>query len=1281
VIAFVMLAALPVLGAGPGPQRELPPGTSPDWWTQVQRSIQLEEYGIVGEDAGGAQFRAANPAHRFETDFDTGGLRLKPTAGSSWEWRLALTGWGRPESLETGGVARLRADEDRIEFDRGPLTEWFVNTPDGLEHGFTVPVRPREEGDQLVFDLAIAGGLRPVFAEDGQAIDFYSSGNVSVLRYGKLVVTDAGGDAIPARMEPIIGGVRIVVDDSGAIYPLSIDPLLTSSSWTAVGEASGNQFGRSVATAGDVNGDGYSDVIVGAFSYAGSTGKAYLFLGGPSGPLAIPSWTKVGEATNSNYGSSVATAGDVNGDGYSDVVIGAYGNAASTGKAYLYLGGATGLSATAAWTAVGEAASNFFGSSVATAGDVNGDGRSDVVVGAYGNATSTGKAYLYLGTASGLASITSWTAVGEAASNFFGASVATAGDVNSDGRADVVVGAYGNATSRGKTYLYLGTASGLASTASWTAVGEAASNFFGSGVATAGDVNGDGYSDVLVGAYGNASSRGKAYLYLGTATGLSVAASWTAVGEAASDFFASCIATAGDVNGDGYSDVAIGAYGNGSSTGKAYLYLGRAIGLSSAASWTAVGEGTTNSFGRFVATAGDVNGDGRSDLVIGADGYSGSTGKAYLYLGGASGLSATTLWSAAGEATGNLYGYSVATAGDVNGDGYSDVVVGASGYSTHTGKVYVYLGGASGLSATASWTKIGESTSNDFGWSVATAGDVNGDGYSDVAVGANNYGSGSGKVYVYLGGASGLSATASWTKTGASLEGLAWSVASAGDVNGDGYADVLIGSMAYSNHRGRAQLYLGGVSGLSATSSWTKQGEQFQDEFGGSVASAGDVNGDGYADVVIGAGGYPGGGTEFPLAYGRAYLYLGGAGGLSGLSSWTVTGEHQSASFGGSIASAGDVNGDGYSDVIVGSPQMLGGGKAYLYLGGPTGLPVAASWSLTSETSSNYFGCSVASAGDVNGDGYSDVLIGAYGNDTNTGKAYLYLGGASGLTSTASWTAVGEAGYQSRFGISVAPAGDVNGDGYADVVVGADRYNSFAGKAYLYLGGAARGVAVVPRQFRSDLSTPLGLGGAASGQQFGLGLTLQSPAGRVKRRLQWQAGPRGNGFSLDLTPIQSDATWFDTPVARKLPVSMNAYRTPYVWRARVRYSPASSPFVPYGPWFTMTGNGQREGDLINLSGGACTNPNAALFIPSMKLVGGKPVLTYQDPNTPAAVTGYNIYRAAAATGPWMLVGSNVGDTDPGTSGLQYADSTGDIGSAWYYKVAAYNAACGVEGPR
>jgi len=333
------------MAADAGPRPDPPAGVPADWWSQVQRSIQLEEYAVVAEGAAGTDFRAVNPAHRFEGRFDAGGLRLAPTEGADWEWGLSFTGWGRPGALHAADVSWLYADEDRVELDRGSLTEWFVNAPAGLEHGFTVPFPPRDAGNRLVFDLALASGLRPLFAEDGQAIDFFSAGNVSVLRYAKLVVTDAAGAVLAARMEPIAGGIRIVVDDSRAIYPITVDPLATSPSWTAAGEATGDSFGWSVATAGDVNGDGYSDVVVGAYGHTSYTGKAYLYLGGASGLSASASWTAAGEAANNCFGWSVATAGDVNGDGYSDVIVGAYGHTTSTGKAYLYFGGGgTGVS-------------------------------------------------------------------------------------------------------------------------------------------------------------------------------------------------------------------------------------------------------------------------------------------------------------------------------------------------------------------------------------------------------------------------------------------------------------------------------------------------------------------------------------------------------------------------------------------------------------------------------------------------------------------------------------------------------------------------------------------------------------------------------------------------------------------------------------------------------------------------------------------------------------------------------------------------------------------------
>jgi hypothetical protein len=1260
-----------------GREPDLPAGVSADWWSRVQRSIQLEEYAIVADGPSGASFRAVNPAHRFAARFDAEGLRLAPTDGSGWEWGLSLTGWGRPGDTVAADVRWLSSDEDKVELDRGSLTEWFVNRPDGLEHGFTVPVRPQVDGDRLVFDMALSGALRPVFAEDGQAVDFFGAGDVSALRYAKLVVTDATGMARPARMKPISGGIRIIVDDSGAIYPLSVDPLATSPSWTAVGEDTNDSFGYSVATAGDVNGDGYSDVVVGAFRN-GSTGKAYLYLGGSSGLSASASWTAVGEATDDRFGTSVATAGDVNGDGYSDVVVGAYGNASETGKAYLYLGGSSGLSASASWTATGEAIIDRFGHSVSTAGDVDGDGYSDVVVGAYAVASETGKAYLYLGGSSGLSVSASWTAAGEAADDLFGVSVATAGDVNGDGYSDVVVGAFGNAGYTGKAYLYLGGSSGLAASTSWTAVGEATGDSFGYSVATAGDVNGDGYSDVVVGADGNSSSTGKAYLYLGGSSGLSPSASWTAVGEATQDSFGYPVATAGDVNGDGYSDVVVVADRNAGLTGKAYLYLGGSTGLSAGASWTAAGEATGDRFGWSAATAGDVNGDGYSDVVVGAYGNAGDTGKAYLYLGGSSGPSASASWTAVGEAALDQFSRSVATAGDVNGDGYSDVVAGAHRNTGDTGKAYLYLGEPGDLSADASWTVAGEATGDRLGYSVSTAGDVNGDGYSDVVVGAYGNASFTGKAYLYLGGSSGLSTSASWTAVGeAASDYFGYSVSTAGDVNGDGYSDVVVGAYRNTGFTGKAYLYLGGSSGLSASASWTAAGEATGGSFGHSVSTAGDVDGDGYSDVVVGA-------YADASSTGKAYLYLGGSSGLSASASWTAVGEATGDRFGYSASTAGDVNGDGYSDVVVSAYSNASStGKAYVYLGGWSGLAAGASWTASGEATGDRFGFSVSTAGDANGDGFSDVVVGAYGNASDTGRAYLYLGGSSGLSASASWTATGEA-TGDRFGFSVSTAGDVNGDGFSDVVVGAYASAGGTGKAYLYLGGGGAGVPLVPRQLRADLSAPIHVGGRAFEQQFRLGLTLRSPVGRVWRQLQWQIAPWGGVFAPAVNPIESDSNWYANPVERTVPETLPEDLQRYVWRARVRYHPAQSPFVPWGPWLTPSANGLYEADLFGTSEPPpppCEVPDEESYITTVTIDGnGKPVIHYQDPNQPAAVTGFNVYRAAAPTGPWDVLGSNVVDMDEGTPDNQYVDQTGDAGGPWYYQVSPWNEACGAEGP-
>ncbi|HEX9658066.1 MAG TPA: integrin alpha, partial [Bacteroidota bacterium] len=413
------------------------------------------------------------------------------------------------------------------------------------------------------------------------------------------------------------------------------------------GAAAGDVFGFSVASAGDVNGDGYSDIIIGAYlNDAGGTdaGRAYIYFGGAI-INNVADVILTGHAATDVFGYSVAGAGDVNGDGYSDVIVGAYGSdsgAFNAGRAYLFLGGSS-MNNVADVTFTGVAANDNLGFSVAGAGDVNGDGYSDVIVAAHRNdagGVDAGRAYVYFG-GSSMDNTVDVTLTGAAAGDQFGVSVASAGDVNGDGFADVIVGGFLNDTGgadAGRAYIFHGGGS-MDNIADVTLTGAAAGDFFGFSVASARDVNGDGYSDVIVGAYLNdagGADAGQAYLYLGGPS-MDNTADATFTGAAAGDFFGVSVASAGDVNGDGYPDIIVGAQWNdagGADAGRAYMYLGGPQ-LDNIVDAIFTGTGISNRFGRSVASAGDVNNDGYGDIIVGAylnDDGGADAGKAYLYL-------------------------------------------------------------------------------------------------------------------------------------------------------------------------------------------------------------------------------------------------------------------------------------------------------------------------------------------------------------------------------------------------------------------------------------------------------------------------------------------------------------------------------------------------------------------------------------------------------------------------------------------------------------------------
>lgn len=749
------------------------PADAPDWREAVHDRITESEYEVSWRPTTLRQAREAwqapNRAQGIRTWFLDDGIRVtsREHVDTPWEIGLTFVAWGRGDEASPAESGRPRADARRVLYHRGPVVEWFVNDRTGLEQGFTLSAPPRAApggrgrgaaGDPapVWVALRIDGDVRPELAADGQSVRFVRAGSpVALAHYDHLVVVDADGRTLDSWMEIDRDAsghrIRLVFDDADAAYPVEIDPLLTTPGWSTSGTQSTEGLGFSVSGAGDVNGDGFDDVLVGAPWYDGGsvdTGRAYLFLGSPFGLSAVAAWYAIGESPlgtrapgppSSRFGYSVASAGDVDADGYDDILVARVPTDSSSlsGQVFLYRGAPTGPGDVATWTLDGFA-SRRLGYSIAGVGDLNADGYDDVAFGEPGPLQSDQQGRVYV---------------------FYGQPPNGSGGLSMGGGTRCVASSF--APSGISCNGIVGGGSGIPQPVAW---GEAGSqNEYGEVVAAAGDVNDDGFDDLVLGQprFGG-GDRGRIQIYFGSGSGITGGIGshdYELLGQdvPTSPFpgnwdleFGRAIVSAGALNdfpnpGAG-ADLLIGApgrdpriiYGNeldGENNGSVFVL--RSDGANPP-NFTlqefAVGTIDRGTFGASLANVGDVDGDGGDDFLVGAPGepgYPETAGRAYLYYGPASSLDAldnNAVWRADGAEADDYLGSALAGAGDVDNDGYADLLIGSAtaraGRSTISeipptgrGSAFVFYGSAPIASlGELLGTDIGGLVTESFAW-------------------------------------------------------------------------------------------------------------------------------------------------------------------------------------------------------------------------------------------------------------------------------------------------------------------------------------------------------------------------------------------------------------------------------------------------------------------------------------------------------------------------------------------------------------------------------------
>lgn len=961
----------------------------------------------------------------------------------------------------------------------------YLDEENGFRQNFLVKKRPEGNGNLTVY-MQVDDEYCLSKKEDNINIQSAEINNPG-FNYSGLHVIDANNEVLPSEMQIAYHNdeqyIVLVINDANAEYPVLIDPVFTTLleiDTVLNGSQIYNYYGDCVSNAGDVNGDGFDDILIGSPKFDNAfenAGKAELFYGNENGISGTPAWTMEGDSVFEQIGNSVSNAGDLNGDGFDDVIIGcenlSYGQSVE-GGAFIYYGSASGLSATPDYVLERNQVAGNFAQSVSAAGDINNDNYDDVVIGSinYNNGTNRGAAWVYYGSATGVSNgnFTHLYSTGLK----YGESVSGAGDVNNDSYDDIIVGQAdynsGSYTAVGRVLVYHGSAAGITTTAAWTKSYNDSQKYshLGTSVSNAGDVNNDGFDDVICGAPNYRTDvptgyKGRAYVFLGSPTGLSTTANKTFTGTSSS-YLGKSVSDAGDVNGDGFDDIIYGVpeYDNiySNEEGAFFIYAGSATGISNTIIYSKIGTQTSGQLGQYVSGNCDINNDGFADVICSSPRFDltyidqGFVNVVYGRSGAFTSIPGN--WHYESNLNDSHIGYGLAT-GDINGDGKSDLIAGGlnDGILGSNGSANIFYGTSTGLPAAPNFQTSGVSNEN-LGVNSNIGGDVNGDGFDEVLVPAYNYSdggyAGGGQIIVYYGSISGVSLANKWTYDGnaASLY-LGTPASCAGDVNGDGYDDILVSAYGYSNGEageGAVYCFYGSSTGLPASPNIILEGNQSNAGFGTATSGAGDLNGDGYDDIAIAAINYDNGSVD----EGAVFIYLGSPTGLHSTPDKMLEINTSYAQFGAQISNGGDINMDGYSDLLVGSKYYDSNhGRADIYYGKPTGIAATPDWTYLGEIFGGFFGTAVEIVGDVNDDNYNDVAI------SQSGNVYLFYGNGIGLINTYNELYFNPFIDNNSFGWDISRGGDINIDGIDDLVVSCPSFSNIdtaEGGLFAYYGFA-----------------------------------------------------------------------------------------------------------------------------------------------------------------------------------------------------------------------------------